>query len=258
MGRGGDFVRGSADEAVLFWEDAAAFHVRHGREIIVEPCAGADERLIRAFLLGSALGVLLHQRGLLTLHASAVEIQGGAVAFVGWKGYGKSTTATALHTCGYRLLTDDTVALAMSGSDSPIVYPGFPQVKLWPDAAAALVEGAAELPQLHPDINKLVHRAGTGFSPAPLPLRAIFVLDQGAEPAVEPVPIQEAFFNLVSHSYALRFLKIAGATAQHFTQCDQLVRRVPVWRLRRPRSLEALPTVVRLIEEQLIQDLQPA
>ncbi|NBC85561.1 MAG: hypothetical protein GVY25_05150, partial [Bacteroidetes bacterium] len=46
------------------------------------------EGTLRAPLLGVVLGTLLHQRGLHTLHASAVVVDGGAVAFVGEKGAG--------------------------------------------------------------------------------------------------------------------------------------------------------------------------
>ena len=41
---------------------------------------GASSRNVRVFLLGSAFGALLHQRGLLPLHANAVEVDGRAVA----------------------------------------------------------------------------------------------------------------------------------------------------------------------------------
>ena len=44
---------------------------------------------VRAYLLGTAIGALLHQRGLLPLHASAVEVNGRAVAFIAPAGHGK-------------------------------------------------------------------------------------------------------------------------------------------------------------------------
>lgn len=255
VGRSGDYVRASADEATLFWENLGAFQVRQGREIIVEPAPGVDERQLRAFLLGSTLGVLLHQRGLLTLHASAVEIEGGAVAFIGWKGQGKSTTAAALHARGYRLLTDDIVALDMSDPAGPLAYPGFPQIKLRPDAASAVLGNADALPRLHPEINKLVHRADAAFTPAPLPLRAIFMLAEGPEPAVEPVRTRDALLALVSHSYALRFINVAGISSAHFQQTERLAKQVPLSLLRRPDALERLPEALDLVEAQV--SLQP-
>lgn len=247
VGRQGDFVRAGVAEAVLFWDAVAAFHIRQGREIIVEPHPGVDGNLLRSFLLGSAVGVALDQRGLLTLHASAVEIDGCAVAFIGWKGFGKSTTAAALHARGHRLLTDDILALDLAG-DAPVIYPGFAQLKLRPDAASSVVAQPELLPRLHPEIDKLAHRPTAGFSLDPLPLRGIFLLDQGERPEVTPLRPHETFFALVCHSYAQRFLKAPSATAAHFRQCERLAASVPVQRLRRPYRLEGLPDVLDLVE----------
>jgi hypothetical protein len=251
VGRSGDFVRAAADEVVFFWEGLGVFRVHQGHTIIIEPCADVDADLLRAFLLGSALGVLLHQRGLLTLHASAVAIADSAVAFIGWKGQGKSTTATAFQAHGHRLLTDDIIALDLTMPDTPVVYPGFPQIKLRPDAAAALFDQPELLPRLHPEIDKLAHRPRATFALEPLPLRAIFMLDQGTEPAVTAVSPAEAFVALISHSYALRFIKTAGATPTHFEQSRQLAACVPLWRLQRPYGLDALPEIIRLVEAQV-------
>src|SRR3989454_2089338 len=54
------------------------FRSREGREIVVEPAPGVDAGTLRLFLLGPVRAVLLHQRGFLVLHASAVVLDGGA------------------------------------------------------------------------------------------------------------------------------------------------------------------------------------
>ena len=69
-----------------------------------EGSLGSD---IRVFLLGSCLGALLHQRGVLALHASAIETDQGAVLFMGDSGMGKSTTLQAFIKRGYKMLADD-------------------------------------------------------------------------------------------------------------------------------------------------------
>jgi hypothetical protein len=114
----------TAEEAYFFWEGEGRFLVRGGREIIVEPAPGVDERVLRSVLLGVALGVLLHQRGLLTLHASAVVINGGAVAFIGRKGEGKSTMAAAFYARDSGVLADDIVACLRHDAGRPMVLPG--------------------------------------------------------------------------------------------------------------------------------------
>ena len=84
---------------------------RAGEEIIIQPEPGIDEHKLRMSLPGSAMAVLLQQRGLLVLHASSVAINNQAVAFMGHSGWGKSTLATAFHTQGYDVLTDDVLPI---------------------------------------------------------------------------------------------------------------------------------------------------
>ena len=67
-------VRATKDELLLMVEDVATYYVEGGNRIIVEPIATGDEAAIRLFLLGSAFGALLQQRGYYVLHGSAVEV----------------------------------------------------------------------------------------------------------------------------------------------------------------------------------------
>lgn len=247
------------EEAYFFWEGEGMFLVRGGREIIVEPLPGVEERVLRSTLLGVALGVLLHQRGVLTLHASAVVIDGGTAAFMGKKGEGKSTMAAALYARNYGVLADDIVACTVHASARPMVLPGFPELRLWPEVAAFFGDELETLPRLHPRSEKRARPGGHAFPQAPHPLRCVYALDEGTGLGIETLQPQEAFLELVRHSYAPRFLGTIGATASHFRWCAQLASSVPVLRLRRPRSLAALPDVARLVEEHLARDVcQPA
>jgi hypothetical protein len=94
-------------QLLLNIDGVARFLIQDGKEIIVERAAEGDDDSLRLFLLSSALGALLQQRGILTLHSSAIEVEGGCVGFLGSSGVGKSTLAAALLQRGYRLLTDD-------------------------------------------------------------------------------------------------------------------------------------------------------
>ena len=94
----------------FYWRDFGAFLVREGREILIDLLPGVGMQAVRLPLLGCVLGVLLHQRGLFTLHASAVSVGGAAVAFIGAKHAGKSTMAAALHARGHAMLADDVLA----------------------------------------------------------------------------------------------------------------------------------------------------
>jgi hypothetical protein len=245
-------VAATPNEAVLSWGRAGTFLIRNGNEIIVDPFPEADLRILRLMVLGAALGVLLHQRGYLVLHASAVAVAGRVAIFIGRKGWGKSTTAAALYSQGHQLIADDIIALSVKEGETPLVLPGFPQFKLWPDAAEAVGSDPEALPRLHPGFEKRAYRVAERVTATPLPLQCIYVLDGGPMLELKPVSSRDAFLEVTSHSYAPRFLGAAGVSSTFFQHCLHLVNTIPVYRLCRQNSLAALPDVARMVEAHII------
>lgn len=240
------YLKVTAEEACLYFRGVGVFVVRGGRQITVRPLPGVEAQALRLYLVGTVMAILLYQRGLLVLHASTVEVEGGAVAFLGESGWGKSSLAAALHCRGHGVIADDVTAVRLSPAE---VFPAFPQFKLSLEAADVLGYDRGSLLVLHPAEEKRAYRSPGEFSSAPLPLRRLYVLSWGALCELEPLGPQEAVIELVRNSYPTRFLCPAGAL--HFLQCTRLVREVPVHRLKRPRSLPGLPALASLIEEDL-------
>ena len=119
-------------------DGVARYLISKGRDITVAPAPEAHPDTVRLFLLGSSMGALLYQRGLLPLHGSAIETPRGAMVFVGPQGIGKSTLAAHFQRRGYRILSDDVCVLARDGSDGLRVLPAFPKLRLCPDALERL------------------------------------------------------------------------------------------------------------------------
>ena len=63
----GVLYQAKPNEFLLSLDAVAGYYVTDGREIVVEPVPGATDDEVQLFLLGSALGALLHQRGLLVI-----------------------------------------------------------------------------------------------------------------------------------------------------------------------------------------------
>lgn len=257
----GDFTEGYVctlpEGAYIFVEQVGAILTRAGNEIVVMPDPAVEERVLRLFLLGPALGLILHQRKLLTLHASAVAVAGSAVIFLGQSGEGKSTMAAALHARGHALVTDDVVALDLGSEHIPAVLPGFPQMKLWPDTAAALGNAPQDLPRLHPDLEKRAQPAGHDFPKCALPVNRIYVLAEGPQFCTTLLSAPQAFAHLMQHSYAVGLLGTPGATPDHFRQCVEFAKHVPVYRMERQRTLELLPSIAQLVEEEICERACP-
>jgi hypothetical protein len=197
-------------------------------------------------VLGPALGLLLHQRGLLVLHASAVVLGDGVVAFLGRSGHGKSTTAASLHARGCGVIADDVVAVDLTAPQEPVVRPGYPQLKLWPDAVTALGEFPDTLPRVVAREEKRA-RAVVSAAAASWPLRRLYVLADDEALALEPLTGHAAVFELLQHSYIAPALPRLGS-ANDLAQCVRLAAAVPVQRLRRPRSLASLGHLAALVE----------
>ncbi len=247
--------RVTPDGVLCAWDQIGTYYVRDGREIIVEPAPGADERLVRLPLLGTVFAILLHQRGRLVIHASAVAVDGKAAAFIGHKGWGKSTLAATLYGQGHRLLTDDVGSFDLDEVRGPLIDPGFPMFKLWPDAAASsLGDDPATLPLIGAQFEKRARRADAGFSLEPVALGALYVLADGSDVTIEPLSSPEATLQLITHSFIAR-LGTPGlhgsAAARHLKQCAQVARRVPCYRLARPRSAALLRSTAQLVANHM-------
>ena len=251
----GQRERVSAHEAAYAWEDVGAFLVRNGKEIIIDPDRNVEEQLLRLPVLGILLAAILYQRGMLVLHASAVAIHGEVAVFMAAKGWGKSTLAAMLYGRGHDLIADDLVAIDLSHPDVPMVIPGFPQLKLFPEAARfALGDQPDAWPQLAIGYEKLARRGIDRFAQVPLPLKGIYQLAKGAAPALKPLGPQEALVKLIANTY---FARISHQLPQdhkrklHFHQWMSLIKQIPVYGLERPQALASVTELAQLVEASL-------
>ncbi|WP_027052709.1 serine kinase [Mesorhizobium erdmanii] len=243
------------DRQYLAWHAVGAFLISDFSRIDIEPAPGVDDALLAFPLLGPVMALLLHQRGLLVLHASAIAVTGNGAIFMGDKGAGKSTTASALIRAGHDLLTDDVVALDLTSPDAPMIVPGFPQIKLAADAAAAISLGRAEArPQVHPAIEKMQHRLHGNFSGSMVPATRIYVLQRGQKAGITALPGIAALPAIIKFSYVRRFGRAALSgdfAALHFRQCSAIANHVGVFRLEVPTGLDRIGEAVELIETDL-------
>src|SRR5262249_22104194 len=141
------------------------------------------------------------------LHASAIGVDGRAIALIGPAGAGKSTTAAAFARQGYPGLSEGVVALRDQG-DSLLVEPGYPLSRLWAESVQALFGSRDALPPLTPNWNKQyldLTQNDFSFQRQPLPLAALYFLDgrsdDPAAPFVEAVPPQTGLVELVTNTY---------------------------------------------------------
>ncbi len=226
-----------------------------GREIRVQPDPGSTESDLRALLLCSPMGALLHQRGILPLHASVIVTSQGAVAFMGVSGRGKSTLAAHFSKRGFRVLADDVAAVTFDAAGNPIVQPGLPQFKLWPNSARELVEDAESLPRLRPQLDKRTLAFRDSFCREPVPLARLYHLSADSrisEPTLTLQPVLKRVTLLLENTYRAQYLPGLGLQKPHFQSLSRLAAQVPLTTVTRPdRSEFSALTLVDLLAADL-------
>lgn len=235
-------------ESLFYVKDAGLFLIKEGRDIVILPAPKASESLLRFYLVGTIMGILLYQRGFLVLHASVVDMHGEAVAFLGVSGEGKSSTAAAFHTHGYPVITDDVAPVALEKTP-PTIAPGFPQIKLGQEIAAALGYDFESLLPLPGSEQKRGYRLERGSYQTPLPIKRIYVLTSSPEFGIEPLKPQAGVVELSRHSRPSTLFH--KPDAKHFLQCVNLAKTCPLYRLHRPRNRALLSELVKQVENHL-------
>ncbi|MCX5944363.1 MAG: hypothetical protein NTZ53_03445 [Cyanobacteria bacterium] len=168
------FVTMGLAELRLNVEGIGQFRVWGGHTIAWSRChPQVGDQDLRTFLLSSAVGALLIQRGLLVLHGNALVKDGKAIVCLGHSGAGKSTLAYALMRQGWQLLADDLVAITSDGR----VLPGIPRIKLWEDAAVAFGLVPSQLQPVRQGLRKyLISGSAIDLAPQPVPLQSIYFI----------------------------------------------------------------------------------
>ena len=216
---------------------------------------GASVEDTAIYILGPALGFVLRLRGVTCLHASAVAIDGAAVAFVGCAGAGKSSLAAAFAQRDHAVITDDVAAIEDLG-DRFQVQPAYPRIRLWPESAEGLFGSREALPRITPSWEKRyldLNGAGFALQRSPLPLRAIYLIGDCIDgPAqIRSVDDKSAMLSLIAETYTTKWIA-APLRAREFDLLGRLVASVPT------RVLNARDDVTRLSEacDAVIADLR--
>ncbi len=181
------------------------------------------------FVFAQALPLAAALRGFELLHAGAVARAGRVTALVGPSGAGKTSLASRLVANGWRFVTDDVLALELTGG-APIAHPGPPFMAV-PAGDRSIVAEATALGALRGASDKL-HACPAPID-GPLPLETILYIESGAE--LELAPLEGDAARLLGAAFA-PYLITPERLHRHLEVAGALSRGVRQLRLQIPRT----------------------
>jgi hypothetical protein len=244
------------DELLLNIPRVARYLLRGGKEILVEPSIAAEDSELNAYLLGTMFGVLCHQRRIPPLHASAIDIADGCVAFIGESGAGKSTLVAGLAARGHEIISDDVCFLQLGKAGDVQAWPGISRLRLWEDAMTVLGCNGPGVEREYRGYNKYLIPVRPPRLPLqPRRLRRVYQLhasQDGGPAAINRLSGIAALESLMTNVYRLELAERMGFKPAAFVICAAVAREVPVFRFSRRLGFDALHDGIESLEDHLL------
>lgn len=210
-----------------------------GLRIVLDAEPQTPPRRLQVALEQSVIA-LLHMRGALPLHASAVQNEGSAWLFLGPNMAGKSSLAAALAVCGACAVCDD--LCAVSADTHALLLGGTGVLKVGVDFGG---ESAARL-----EGDRRGRRALEIAPSGPLPVAGIFCLVPGENFQLDALKPRDALQVLLGHSYGPTFAKAFGTEKTFFAHLTRLLSLVRVQRLAMAQGASSISQTARWLMRQ--------
>ena len=211
-----------------------------------------DTDLFKTFLYGSVFSSSLYFNSLLPLHASAIEINGNAIAFCGDSGAGKSTTAAIFEDAGYPIITDDVLSLKETDSSGFHCFPG-PSVSKLNRDSMELTQRPIEDTEILIDKYHLYTRAWT--TKDQLPLKAVFAIvsdNDASEFAIRPLRGIEKIQIILRYLYRNYWISNFGVEESVNKNAVALATQISVFKIQRPTNIPINPqTILSTIQQHI-------
>lgn len=230
------------------------FTIQGGSRISIFKGDRISAQEVNLFLLGSAWGVLCHQRGQFPMHCSSVSIGIEAFAFIADSGGGKSTLAASLCGDDVRHVCDDVAILDLDAASGVGILAMPKGLKLWREASDVLGFERQTLAFSQDDREKYYVAPPKGPEQARLDLSAIYEIhfaDTTAPPSIERVRGIEAVKTIYRNIYKVEWLDLLEASDRGLKQARFIAERVPLYRYTRARALPTLKDSSRFLAEHI-------
>jgi len=238
-------IQFNSNELLLKIKDVTLY-VANGNCITIDKNSLASIERIKLFVLGTGMGTLLHQRGFLPIHGSAVLSSKGSVIITGDSGAGKSTTAWSLSTEGYKVMSDDICAIDLING-KPMLISAYPQLRLWENAAEGI--DITRKNEMAAEPGKFFISAMDIFYKLSAEISFIFVLKKhaGSNLIMSKVKGLDKFKHLSENTYRPFMVKGIPVIKNHFKLASLLGASTEIYVIERPEKVETMNEIKELI-----------
>ncbi len=238
---------------LLRFPELADFEVSaSGDTVIAYPATGTDAATVEHLYINQLVPLALSRQGRPAFHASVVTVPGGAVAFLGKTGMGKSTLAASFALEDATFLTDD--ALLIDESSGIRAMPSHASLRLWEDSIEALIPEDTPKAGAISYSSKARLLAGDAlrYTNEPVALLAAFELQwQDIDDIrIQPLEGSERHMAWIENSFLLD-IEDKDLLARHFDWTYRVADRVPTFRLDYPRDYGMLARVRDAVRRQV-------
>ena len=216
-----------------------------GKVVVAHPTAEIDAVTLEHLYINQLVPLALSRQGRPAYHASVITVPGGAVAFLGKTGMGKSTLAASFALDEAAFLTDDALLIEETGTGCRAM-PSHASLRLWDDSVDALID--ADNPQADPisysSKTRLLAGESLTYSEEPQPLLAAYVLERSdtAVVSIQTLTGLDRYIAWLGNSFLLD-IEDHELLAKHFEWTHRISGVVPTFTLDYPRDYGILPDV---------------
>lgn len=234
----------------LHFPKLANFRIsKNAKEIICYSLNRTPQNTVRHLLLDQVLPRCLAHQGKLIIHASAIQVEGGILIFVGSSGSGKSTLVGYFHQYGQPIVSDDAVWIKYNRDSQIVAIPSYTGLRLWEDSLQILYPSADKIqPMAHYSDKKRV-QLGSNLTPKSrksYPVVAVIVLTRSSNPSIrevclEPLHRRDAFIEVLKETFQLNSFDLKERTLR-LQALGQVISGVSAFRLTMTHEYEVLAT----------------
>ncbi|GFD95565.1 hypothetical protein KUL156_10820 [Alteromonas sp. KUL156] len=199
------------------------------------------------------LALWLELQGVLCLHGNALNKGDKTIVLIAPSGTGKSTLSAALMKNGYKLLTDDMVALHKTQCGTGYgIYPSWPLMRLWPDSIEYVAEAGSDLSRVHKRFDKKIVPINSGECEEKT-LTEIILLNRqdslnsenNTNKEIQLLPLSgvSALMPVLTNTILGEVYRPLGIESERLSAIAELTKRVRISKLTYPSGVQGLRAV---------------